>query len=204
MKKLLLALMLTLTSAFAQDTEIMNQNQLEYKVRPDTNVILYFRTRYDLNISHMLQIKPGLIIEKKQTDRFTGLIGYYNQSDWNKKTSSYVNIHRSWIGGRYVLFTKKDHVVESRYIFETFVYPDTVKVRSRARVLWEYRNHWIVPTTSYEYLRFQNTNTKRISGMITHNFDDHLSVGVGFEARQMPSTMKYDLIPYSLIRYHIK
>jgi opacity protein-like surface antigen len=204
MKKLLIALCLMTASVMAQDTEVMNQQQLEYQANSKTNIIGYFRTRYDVTQDHMLQIKPGLIVERKIGANVTALVGYYNQTDWSAGKQQYVNAHRAWTGARWIFFRKGDHILESRYLFETFRYPDRIQVRSRARLWWELRNHYFVPSASYEYLRFQNTNTNRINAMISHHFNRHLTVGAGFELRQIPSTMQYDRIPFTLVRYHIK
>lgn len=206
MKKLLIAFCLLMTTAFSQETEVMNQENLEYLNNRGTNFIVYFRTRYNVDQNHMFQIKPGLIVEQAVSKNFTGLVGYYNQTEWRKSTKNYANFHRYWFGGRYVFFRKNHHILEARQNFEVFVYPETGthKVRNRTRMWWERRDGFIIPSVSYEYLRFQNTNTSRINFMLARNFNKHLTLGAGYEARQMPATGDFNNIVFTLVRYHIK
>jgi opacity protein-like surface antigen len=206
MRRLLIALCLMTASVMAQDTEVMNQENLEYRTNRGTNFILYFRTRYNVDQSHLFQVKPGVIVEQSVGKNLTGLVGYYNQTEWRKSQEDYTNFHRYWGGARYIFFRRNHNILEGRQLLEVFQYPEngSVKVRNRSRIWWERRDGFIVPSASYEYLRFQNTNTSRINFMLSHNFDKHLTVGVGYEARQMPATGDFNNIAFTLVRYHIK
>lgn len=195
--KYLLTLFLSI-SAFAGNKEILNLNNIEYHINPKLNAIFYIRARTNTDIGHYYQTKYGGILEYID-NKTTYFVGHYKVLEWNSFENEYGRTHRNFIGVRH-----KINNYEARYVLESFHLPSNKQFyRNRYRITYEKKVGKLIPSASYEYLRFRDKNFNRFNFTVSKQFNKHFRFGVGWEERQQ-NDGSYNHILMTNVRYTIK